>query len=53
MLCTVGARVPATQVEEQELAAHKEMELQKANGNFDQYIHLRAQEKVCHSAYST
>jgi hypothetical protein len=52
-LCTVGARVPVAQVEEQELAAHKEMELQRVNDNFDQYLHLCAQGMVCYSAYSS
>ena len=52
-LCTVGARIPAAQVGEQELAAYKEMELQRVNASLDQYRHLCAQEKVCCSASST
>ncbi|CAN6223286.1 unnamed protein product [Urochloa humidicola] len=42
----VGARLPAAQVGEQELAAYKKMELQKANHTLDQYIHLCAQGKI-------
>ncbi|TKW31971.1 hypothetical protein SEVIR_2G140900v4 [Setaria viridis] len=42
----LGARVPAAQVEEQELAAYKEMELQRVNDSLDQYLHLCAQGKI-------
>ena len=47
-LCAVGARIPAAQVREQELAAHREMELQRISDSLDQYLLLCAQEKVCH-----
>lgn len=51
-LCAVGAWIPAAQVTEQELAAHKEMELRRISDNLDQYLLLCAQEKVCQSASS-
>jgi hypothetical protein len=49
----VGARIPAAQVGEQELAAYKEMELQRVNDSLDQYLHLCAQGRVCCSASPT
>ncbi|CAN6214032.1 unnamed protein product [Urochloa humidicola] len=42
----VGARIPAAQVGEQELAAHKKIELQRVNHSLDQYIHLCRQGKI-------
>ncbi|WVZ63210.1 hypothetical protein U9M48_012859 [Paspalum notatum var. saurae] len=42
----LGARIPAAQVEEQELAAYREMELQTISDTLDQYLLLCAQEKV-------
>jgi hypothetical protein len=43
---TVGTRIPASQVQEQHLIAHKKMELQKINDILDQLLLLCAQEKV-------
>ncbi|KAJ1289029.1 hypothetical protein BS78_02G134600 [Paspalum vaginatum] len=40
------ARIPAAQVEEQELAAYREMELQTISDTLDQYLLLCTQEKV-------
>ncbi|CAM0912623.1 unnamed protein product [Alopecurus aequalis] len=42
----MGAMIPASQVQEQELMAHKKMELQRANDALDQHLLLCAQEKV-------
>jgi hypothetical protein len=42
----VGTRIPASQVQEQQLIAHKKMELQKINDILDQHLLLCAQEKV-------
>ncbi|KAJ1289026.1 hypothetical protein BS78_02G134600 [Paspalum vaginatum] len=42
----LGARIPAAQVEEQELAAYREMELQTISDTLDQYLLLCTQEKV-------
>ncbi|CAN6203854.1 unnamed protein product [Urochloa humidicola] len=42
----LGAWIPAAQVGEQELAAYKEMELQRVNDSLDQYQHLCAQGKI-------
>lgn len=49
----MGARIPAAQVGEKELAAYKEMELQRANVSLDQYLHLCAKEKVRSASPST
>ncbi|CAL5090321.1 unnamed protein product [Urochloa decumbens] len=46
LLPFMGARIPAAQVGEQELAAYKKMELQIVNHSLDQYIHLCAQGKI-------
>ncbi|CAL5080209.1 unnamed protein product [Urochloa decumbens] len=42
----MGARIPAAQVGEQELAAYKKMELQRVDHGLDQYTHLCAQGKI-------
>ncbi|CAL5065555.1 unnamed protein product [Urochloa decumbens] len=46
LLPFMGARIPAAQVGEQELASYKKMELQRVNHSLDQYIHLCAQGKI-------
>uniref|UniRef100_A0A453L9Z5 RING-type E3 ubiquitin transferase n=1 Tax=Aegilops tauschii subsp. strangulata TaxID=200361 RepID=A0A453L9Z5_AEGTS len=46
MMFTVGARIPASQVQEQELIAYKKMELQTISDTLDQHLLLCAQEKV-------
>ncbi|PVH63897.1 hypothetical protein PAHAL_2G133900 [Panicum hallii] len=46
LLPFLGARIPAAQVGEQELAAYKEMELQRVNDSLDQYLHLCAQGRI-------
>ncbi|XP_062199347.1 U-box domain-containing protein 33-like isoform X5 [Phragmites australis] len=45
-LPVLGARIPAAQVEEHELIAYKEKELQRVSDSLDQYLLLCAQEKV-------
>lgn len=47
VLLTVGAKIPASQVGEQELIAHKKIELQRISDILDQNLLLCAQEKVC------
>uniref|UniRef100_A0A453PSC6 RING-type E3 ubiquitin transferase n=1 Tax=Aegilops tauschii subsp. strangulata TaxID=200361 RepID=A0A453PSC6_AEGTS len=42
----MGARIPARQVQEQELTSYKKMELQRINDSLDQHLLLCAQEKV-------
>ncbi|XP_048531037.1 U-box domain-containing protein 33-like [Triticum urartu] len=42
----MGARIPASQVQEQELTAYKKMELQTISNTLDQHLLLCAQEKV-------
>ncbi|KAM0858778.1 hypothetical protein ACQ4PT_047617 [Festuca glaucescens] len=42
----VGTRIPASQVQEQQLIAHKKMELQKMSDILDEHLLLCAQEKV-------
>ena len=46
MMFAVGARIPASQVQEQELIAYKKMELQTISDTLDQHLLLCAQEKV-------
>jgi hypothetical protein len=46
-LCfAVGNRIPASQVQEQQLVAYKKMELQKISDILDQHLLLCAQQKV-------
>ncbi|KAF8675246.1 hypothetical protein HU200_047919 [Digitaria exilis] len=42
----LGARIAAAQVGENELAAYKKMEVQRANDSLDQYLHLCKQGKI-------
>ncbi|KAM0858777.1 hypothetical protein ACQ4PT_047617 [Festuca glaucescens] len=42
----MGTRIPASQVQEQQLIAHKKMELQKMSDILDEHLLLCAQEKV-------
>ncbi|KAM0890436.1 hypothetical protein ACQ4PT_027065 [Festuca glaucescens] len=45
-ILVMGTRIPASQVQEQQLVAHKKMELQKMSDILDQHLLLCAQEKV-------
>ncbi|KAL6838452.1 hypothetical protein ACP4OV_031697 [Aristida adscensionis] len=45
-LTFMGARIPVAQLEEQEVIAYKEKELQRVNDSLDQCLLLCAQEKV-------
>jgi hypothetical protein len=52
-LCfAVGNRIPASQVQEQQLVAYKKMELQKISDILDQHLLLCAQQKVLFASQS-